>query len=121
MLVVSSRLAPSIGHRQRAVGVGHRQEVPHCTIRITGHEITRQRLAQQLIHRVVRKGNLLQLRRDPLREIVIAVVLVGFDVAQRVGGGEQSVAIIIHKGRGLVLGVLDRQEVPIAVVGVAGW
>ncbi len=67
-----------IRHRQCAVRIRHREQIAHSVIRVAGGQSTRKRLAQQLIHGVVGKDNLVHFGRDPLGQIVVAVVLVGF-------------------------------------------
>ena len=68
-----------IRHREHAIRVRDVRQVSNLVVLITGEQIPGERLAQQLVHRIIGQDNLVQLGCDPLGQIIIAVILVGFD------------------------------------------
>ena len=107
-----------IDHGQHAIGIGHARQVPNEVVLVAGDLTARQRFTQQLIHRIVGKADGLRLRRHPREEIIVAIVAVSLHFAQRIGRGQQPVAVVIGEGGCLVLGVLHREQIAVAVIGV---
>ena len=107
-----------VGHRQRTVRVYHGEQIADRAIGVTGDQCAGEGLAQQLIHRVIGEGDLIQVRCHTFREIIVAIILVRFDFAQRIGGADQPVPIIICEGGHLILRIFDREEIPIAIIRV---
>ena len=92
------------GHREHTIGVRDTSQVADGIIRVAGNLTPRQRLAEELIHRVIGEADRLVLRGDPREQVIRAVVRVGHTVSARKRDG-------CERPRGGVVGVIGR-EIP---------